>query len=94
MKVVIEKQVFKRSLNPTDKQIRYIELQHDWKEFDRRRKANANHFQLTYTPLTFEKYLIYNQIDLEKHLKKPVIRMNYYSQFSKYKNNLQKRIKN
>ncbi len=83
--------VFSKPLNPTDRQKRYIELKYAWKETERRRKANAHYFKLTYSPLTFEKYLLYNNIDLESYLKKPVDTLEYYSQFAKFNNHVKKR---
>ena len=83
-----QKMVFSRSLNPSSTEIRYIELKHAWKESERRRKANAHKFNLIYTELSFERFLLYNNIDLENYLKKPVSRLDYYFRNSKYNNNV------
>ena len=77
-----------RSMNPSSEEIREIELRYAWKETERRRKANGHSFGLVYTPLTFDEYLRYNNIDGDQYRKKPIDRLEYYLRTSKYNNNV------
>lgn len=82
------KMVFSKSMNPTPPQIREIELRSAWKESERRRRACANTMNLIYTPLTYDDYLRFNNIDEDGYLKKPIDRLEYYLRTSKYNNNV------
>lgn len=79
---------FKSSRNPSDRSIRHAELVHGWKEFNRKRKANAKYYRLDCEDLTFSEYLSHHSIYYDEYVAEPVDKLDYYMSQSKYHNNV------
>lgn len=80
--------VYSKSLNPIPSIIRHNELLVQWKLFKKSRRQTAREFNLEVHKISFKTFLDFQGIDFTTYINKPLNRLEYYSRFAKFNNNV------
>lgn len=76
------------SMNPTSRQIHHLDLVHGFKEFNRKRRANANYYKLQCKDLTFDEYLAHININYEDYVSQEISQEEIMMRSAKYHNHV------